>query len=374
MLSLGAVKSWIAAAATATVLAVAPVAGATPPKGYYGIAVSGPALDGTVALPAQLTQIQRSGADQITVAFNWSQVDPVGPPGQAPEQWGALDRIVGLAAKRGLRVVPVLVQAPAWARTDPSLAFSPPSDPAAYGAWAGRVVARYGARGSFWRAHRSLPRLTIRDWQIWNEPSGGNGVDDPSVFWQKQGPWAQDYVALLKSARAAMRKADPHARLLLGGLVGRSWDALSLLYDAGAGPYFDRVALHPYTGDAHNVPKILQLCRAVMRKHGDAKTPFVITELAWPSFNSSEYKQLGPAKVAKVQAQWAQTALAELTQQRRTLGVASLFWFTWMSRDASDSDAFDYAGLVRLTASGRIVAKPSLGVFRRWALHARRAR
>jgi hypothetical protein len=368
------VKRWFAGGLAALALVCAAGAGAAAPKGFYGVAVSGPALDGTVSLSAQLQRIQRAGGDQITVAFNWADVDPSGPPEQAAEHWESLDRLVTLAARRHLRIVPVLVQAPPWARTDPARPFSPPKDPAAFGAFAGRAAARYGARGTFWSAHPSLPRVVVRDWQVWNEPSGGNGVDDPSVFWQKEGPWVDDYVALLKAAHTAVRAADPSARVLLGGLVGRSWQALPLLYDAGAGPYFERIALHPYTGDPHNVDVILQRCRAVMRKHGDAKVPFVLTEFGWPSFNSDEYKRLGAAKIARYQAQWAQTAIAELTNERRKLRIASVFWFTWLSHDTSDSDAFDYAGLTRLTPGGKVVAKPSLKVFSRWAMKARRAR
>jgi len=368
------VKSWVLGAAIAALLAFAPGAAAAAPKGFYGVAVSGPALDGTVSLSAQLQRIQHAGGDQVTVAFNWADIDPGGPPEQAPEHWESIDRMVTLAARRHLRIVPVLVQAPPWARTDPSRPFSPPKDPAAFGAWAGRVAARYGARGTFWAAHRSLPKLAIRDWQVWNEPSGGNGVDDPSIFWQKEGPWAADYVALLAAAHTAVRAADPSARLLLGGLVGRSWEALKLLYDSGAGPYFERVALHPYTGDPHDVDKILKLCRTEMRKHGDAKVPFVLTEFGWPSFNSDEYQRLGAKKIATYQAQWAQTAIAELTYERIKLRISSIFWFTWMSHDTSAADAFDYAGLTRLTPGGKVVAKPSLKVFSRWALRARRAR
>ena len=364
-------KPWVLGAALAALLAFAPGAGAAPPKGFYGVAISGPAIDGTLSLSAQLQRIRRAGGDQVTVAFNWADVDPGGPPEQAPEHWESLDRMVTLAARRHLRIVPVLVQAPSWARTDPSRPFSPPKDPAAFGAWTGRVAARYGARGTFWKAHRLLPKLAIRDWQVWNEPSGGNGVDDPSVFWQKDGPWADDYVALLKAAHTAVRAADPSARILLGGLVGRSWEALALLYDAGAGPYFERVALHPYTGDPHDVDKILQYCRTEMAKHGDAKVPFVLTEFGWPSFNSDEYQRLGAKKIAKYQAQWAQTAIAELTYERIKLRIASIFWFTWVSHDTSAGDAFDYAGLTRLTPGGKVVAKPSLKVFSRWALKAR---
>jgi len=109
-----------------------------------------------------------------------------------------------------------------------------------------------------------------------------------------------------------------------------------------------------------------------MAKHGDAKAPFVLTEFGWPSFNSDEYKRLGAKKIAKYQAQWAQTAIAELTYERIKLRIASIFWFTWVSHDTSAGDAFDYAGLTRLTPGGKVVAKPSLKVFSRWALKARR--
>jgi polysaccharide biosynthesis protein PslG len=340
------------------------------PRGWLGMVADGPLMEGAAGTPeAEWDLLAQSGAESVRMAFRWPALQP--EAGTAPNL-AATDALVLAAARRGLRLLPVVEGTPTWAALHPSKGHaSPPHKVSTYTRLLRILVRRYGPTGSLWAEHPEVPRLPIRDWQVWNEPSGGNGVDDPSVFWQKDGPWADDYVALLKAAHTAVRAADPSARILLGGLVGRSWEALALLYDAGAGPYFERVALHPYTGDPHDVDKILQYCRTEMAKHGDAKVPFVLTEFGWPSFNSDEYKRLGAKKIARYQAQWAQTAIAELTYERIKLRIASIFWFTWVSHDTSAGDAFDYAGLTRLTPGGKVVAKPSLKVFSRWALKAR---
>ncbi|MDX6657007.1 MAG: polysaccharide biosynthesis protein PslG [Solirubrobacteraceae bacterium] len=364
----------LAAAISCCIAPTAEAAPSPPPSGFYGVAASGPVLDGRVSLTRELRRMRSNGVEQISVSLYWSQVEPSGPPDVAPEDWSELDTVVAKAAAKHLRVLPVVVGAPAWARLDATLPFSPPADPAAYGAFVGRAAARYGRGGTFWKAHKSLPSLPIRDWQIWNEPSGGNGVDDPSIFWQDAAPWADRYVAMLKASRAALRQADPSARVVLGGLLGRSWDALSLLYAHGAGPYFDILGVHPYTGHADRVDDLILKCLSVLNSHGDRRKRVIATELGWPSFNSPSYKQVGATQTAKDQRQYAYKMLHELSSEHKALRLDAIFWFTWMTTDTSANDAFDYSGLTRFTVKHTVVAKPALGVFRQLALSARRAR
>jgi hypothetical protein len=371
------VRRSVVALVAAVSCCIAPAAGAKstpPPSGFYGVAASGPVLDGTVSLTRELRRMRSAGVEQISIALYWPQVEPNGPPETAPEDWSEPDKLIARAAAKHLRVLPVVVGAPAWARLDAMRPFSPPTDPAAYGAFVGRAAARYGRGGTFWKAHKSLPRLPIRDWQIWNEPSGGNGVDDPSVFWQDEAPWADRYVAMLKASRAALRQADRSSRVVLGGLLGRSWDALSMLYDHGAGPYFDVLGVHPYTGHADRVDDIIRLCLAVMNSHGDRRKRVIATELGWPSFDSPTYKQAGAKQTAKDQWHYAYTMLHELSSEHRALRLDAIFWFTWMTTDTSSNDAFDYSGLTRLTANRKVVEKPALAVLRQLARSARRAR
>lgn len=84
--------------------------------------------------------------------------------------------------------------------------------------------------------------MGVRTYEVWNEP---NHVR----FWPS-GPNASEYTALLAAAHAAIKQADGGATVLLGGLSKSDYDFLAEVYAAGGRPYFDAVALHPYTGSA----------------------------------------------------------------------------------------------------------------------------
>ena len=87
-----------------------------------------------------------------------------------------------IAAERGLSLLPVVLEAPAWAARRPGEFASPPADPRTYAAFLGTLAARYGSNGSYWREHATLRRVPLTEWQLWNEPTLVN-------FWLDQ-PWA----------------------------------------------------------------------------------------------------------------------------------------------------------------------------------------
>jgi hypothetical protein len=89
----------------------------------------GPIFSPGVNLPRQLDRMVASGVESLRVAFSWSDAQPyaswadvpaslVGQftsgVGGVPTDFSATDRIVGLAARRGLSVLPVAMYAPSW--------------------------------------------------------------------------------------------------------------------------------------------------------------------------------------------------------------------------------------------------------------------
>jgi hypothetical protein len=171
---------------------------------------------------------------------------------------------------------------------------------------------------------------------------------------------------LLKAAHAALKAADPSARTILAGLPNESWLALRAIYRAGGRGAFDVVALHPYTGKPANVVKLVQFARREMRPRGDSRVPVWVTELSWPAAAGKTKTTAGFETTDRGQAQRLAAGLALLAQQRRTLRIGRVYWYTWLSAEASTPSSFDYSGLRRLRG-GRVVTAPALAAFRRVA-------
>ncbi len=375
----------VALAAAVSVLGCASSSDArSVPRGFLGVVADGPAVDGTVPFDREAARMARSGVETVGLSFDWMKAQPartmdeIAPDQRAayrlvdgvPTTWAPTDRLVGAAARHHIRVFPVVIQAPVWARSYPDRTFSPPADPAAYASFIGALVRRYGPGGDFWKANPRLHAVPIHDWQVWNEPAGADSDDRQSVFWQDGNrPFTEHYLPLLAAARKAIKDADPHARVVLAALVGRSWRTLAKVYAAGARRLFDVVALHPYTANVVDVPRIVRYTRTAMAHRGDRRKPIVITEIGWPAFSVKDVRKAGRRKADKIQAGWAPAVIKALASQRRKLGIERVLWYRWMSHDTSRTNAFDYAGLIRVGPGGKVTPKPALKAFSKAARH-----
>jgi hypothetical protein len=332
-------------------------ASARVPFGFVGMNADGPLLSTSVDLDAQLGLMARGGVESVRTAIYWGQVQPT--KGVPPDLTGT-DRIVEAAARHGIGVLPVVLEAPSWDARHPGSFASPPARPKPYGDFLATLVARYGPQGSFWTQHPDLPRVPIRDWQIWNEP-------DSSTYWSDQ-PFVNDYVALLKASSRALKRADPGARVVLAGFPSRSWVSLARLYAARAKPYFDVAAVHPFSLPVANVPRILIQDRRVMAKYHDKKTPFFITETSWPSAKGMTSTKYGFEVTPAGQAAKAKRVLHTLARLQKRLKIERMYWYTWASLDASRVAPFDYAGLLKLGPNDTLIQKPAYQAFTSTAL------
>jgi hypothetical protein len=205
-----------------------------------------------------------------------------------------------------------------------------------------------------------LPRRPIRDWQIWNEPNLRSS-------WSEAG-WPAPYVTLLRAARKSIRAVDPRARIVLAGLANYSWRSLAAIYRVrGSRALFDQVAIHPYTREVASLVTIVERVRHVMRRNGDGRKPALVTEFSWPSAKGKA-QGFGIETTERGQALRVRRSLELLARERRRLRLASVYYYTWIGREASADSIFDYSGLRRLGADGRAVAKPAQRAFRGAAL------
>jgi len=325
------------------------------PRGWLGVIADG-ALTGEDAarFDREFDGMVSAGAESVRTAFYWNEAQP--REGQAPD-FSRYDAVVASAARRRLRTLPIVHRTPGWASRDPSDLFSSPRDEAPYADFLTLLVRRYGPDGTFWAERPDLPRVPIRDWQIWNEP-------DLTRYWAEQ-PFARAYVRLLRAADLALKAADPGSRTILAGLPNESFKSLAKVYEAGARGSFDAVALHPYTGKPRNVVRLVELARRVMRRNRDARLPVWVTELSWPAAKGRVKGTRGFETTERGQARRLGDGLRRLAAARKRLRIERVFWYTWLSTNEGPN-SFEYSGLRRLKA-GKPVSARSLAAYRRAA-------
>jgi hypothetical protein len=343
------------------------------PTGFVGMNADGPLLltADHVDLARQLDMMVRAGVETIRVAFSWSDAQPYAteadvPPAQAsefaeiggvPTNFSATDELVGMAARRGLRVLPVVVYAPAWdARRNPS-GYATPKRPAPYASYLTALVQRYGPRGTFWA--RGGPRLPIRMWQIWNEPNLASYWPQPSVA---------EYLGLLRAAHAALKHADRGATVVIGAMTNWSWRYLAEIYRHHGAGLFDVAAVNEFSASPGRLIQILQLVRQTLNEFGDTRMPLLATELSWTSARTSCECIVSDWDTTKAgQARDVAAALPLLAANRASLRLAGLYYYTWMGDESQLTYDFNFAGLLGFS-SGAVDVKPALAAFMHAAL------
>jgi hypothetical protein len=322
----------------------------------------------------QLSAMVASGVQSIRVTFDWSVAQPYQtwsevPADQAtqfqgrpvPTNFTTTDRIVSMAARRGLSLLPVVLNAPSWDVTPTAQLVGAPLYYGPYVHYVEALVHRYGPQGRFWSSHRSVPYRPIRQWQIWNEP-------DLIDYWSFT-PWVATYVSLLKQTSTAIKAIDPHARVVLAGMPNYVWSYLNAIYGIpGARKAFDEVAVHPYTASAPGVITILERVRAVMNRHGDRRKPLIATELGWPSSLGESSQHFDFATTETGQARRLAALMPLIAGDRVRLGLTGFYYYTWMDSEFAGAPAFNFSGLFAYHENGTVTAKPVYRVFRRWAL------
>jgi hypothetical protein len=359
-------------ALAAALFAAAPASSAQSrvPEGWLGVTLDGPFDAGK---EREWNRIVAAGAESVRTAVRWYHFQPYRSSADVPESEAArfrdvggvptdfsrMDELVAAAAQRGLSVLPVVLAPPDWAVAKPGVIGARPRNPATFARFMTGLVGRYGPRGSLWAEQPQLPRVPIREWQIWNEPN-------LTSYWSRQ-PFARTFVRMLRAASAAVRAADGGATIVLAGLTNKSWKALRSIYRAGGRGNFDAVALHPFTRKPADVLRLVRLARGVMARYGDGRLPVWVTELSWPAAKGKVRKRnrTGFEVTNAVQARNMGLVLRLLARERRRLRIERVVWYTWLSAE-SGQNPFNWSGLRRLR-KGSVVDTPALRAFRRAA-------
>ena len=378
VLALALTAAFVLAAPTLAFAAKASPKTTPVPQGFVGVDADGPLLNATsgVNFDQQLNLMVASGVQSIRVAFSWGAAQPYATEadvpvadssqytdiGGVPTDFAATDAIVAAAAQRRISILPTVLYAPSWdARPNAGRGggFAQPRTDGPYAAYLTALIGRYGPKGTFWAQNPSIPRMPIREWQIWNEP-------DVTAYWNA--PFARTYVALLKAAHTAIKRADPGAKVVLGALTGYAWTGLRQIYRiSGARNLFDVVSVDAYTKLPANVIRFMQFVRGVMNAHGDRAKPLLATEISWPSSVGEGQVNYDFDTTPAVQASNLTTLLPLLGKDRAALGLAGFDWYTWIGAESRGAPGFNFAGLLKVH-DGVVTAKPALAAFRRGAL------
>lgn len=251
--------------------------------------------------------------------------------------WEKYDQIVALAEQHDLELIVRLSTPPDWSRAQGAAVgeFAPPDNLQDYADYVRAVVSRYKGR--------------VRYYQIWNEP---NIYPEWGVY-----PISpEDYVELLKAGAEAARAADPEAVIIAGALAATInlqpndpppanslSDLLFLqrMYDAGAAPYFDIMAVQGYglwsgPTDRRMQPRVLNIShhlflRDLMVANGDAAKPIWISEMNWNAAPEGVEPRYGRVTLEQ-QARYLPIAYNRVVNEWPWIGVAA----TWYLKRATD--------------------------------------
>jgi hypothetical protein len=259
--------------------------------------------------------------------------------------WEKYDQIVDLAEQYNLQIIARLSNPPAWSRVQGNEAgtFAPPDNLEDYGDFVETVVRRYRGR--------------IQHYQIWNEPN---------IYpeWGEQPVSPEEYTELLMVGYLRIKEVCPECVVLSGALAQtiplgprdlNDFIFLQRMYDAGAGDYFDVLAMQGYglwsgPTDRRMRPRVLNFSRPlylrdIMVKNGDTQKPIWLTEMNWnappPDLPDKPFGSVTPEQ----QARYAVLAYQRAQREWPWLGVMNV-WFFKRATDSEKNQAMYYFRMV----------------------------
>jgi polysaccharide biosynthesis protein PslG len=310
------------------------------PTGFWGV------VPQSSLSVEKFQRLSRGGVESVRIPIVWPAVQPTR---NGEFQWGSIDVQVEAAAKAGVRVLPFVGGAPEWAVPERvvsgtggavSASAHLPVSGAARSGWVAfltAVVARYGPNGSFWAEHPGVPKLPMRNWQIWNEPNFKYFIAKPNPA---------EYGQLVKISWSALKLADPGSHVVLAGLFAQpkgarnprtgkhkslNWfasDFLEAMYKKtpGVKAKFDGVGLHPYTIYASYLPTVVEEVRHVLQANHDGGKGLWVTELGWSSNKATSNNLF--AKGVSGQARELRKAFTTLRNKQAKWHLQGVYWFS----------------------------------------------
>lgn len=268
-------------------------------------------------------------------------------------RWSQIDEIVALSREFRIRVTGILTGTPVWlARCDwgtpwERVGYCPPKDAQAYARLVSAIVRR--------------TKPYIDTFEVLNEPDGA---------WNYTGI-AQDYAATLSHCYDAIKRANPRARVLMGGVMGpysMPWvDQVFATPGMGAADKFDVANVHVRGTVAGAGGQVKRWSRFFAER--GIHRPLWVTEHGYPS-DPAYQRDPRFRHGERSQAGYLRASLRTLLRA----GAARVFV---TQRDNLDGE-FASEGILGGTVfdppleAPEVRRKPAFGAFRRLALRAAR--
>ncbi len=205
------------------------------------------------------------------------------------------------------------------------------------------VAVRFGPKtktsGTFWKQHPELPYRPVRVWEIWNEENTTN-------FWSSGS--VDGYYHALKEAHAALRAADPRARVVMGGLIFAHSTKFTyletILGKPGGNCLFDALAIHPYAKDVQTAMSLVEIAHKELVQERMPEVPLWITEVGWAvdgSWAGNRATLTTPNDT--VQAAYFSAFAKAVAAHRAQYNIGATFWFNYQDLGGEGWD--NHAGL-----------------------------
>lgn len=267
--------------------------------------------------------LKEAGVSFVRFDFLWEDIEPQ----QGSYNFEKYDYLVNLLTENQIRILGVLSYSASWAGEDWNY---PPYKNETFVNYVSMTVSRYKDK--------------VKYWEIWNEP-------DFPVYWAVRDDM-KGYTQLLKESYIAVKKCDPSAKVVLGGLTSDGYYALKNIYRNGGKDYFDIMNIHPFTNPLsgerlYRVKLLYKNIRKEMVKNGDGHKKIWFTELGCPGVKKPTQAcgwWEGQSPNEKQQARWVKEIYSELIDLE---DVEKIFWAFFRDNKEHFKNAVDYFGLVR---------------------------
>jgi len=216
--------------------------------------------------------LKKTGINYFRISFGWDAIE-----GEKDKyDWLFWDDFVKTGVEKyNITMVPYVCYTPQWVSREPQdtmLYWNKPAvDFEEWGQFMYDLVTRY--------------KPWLKTWELWNEP-------DIPIYWDTQD--VADFARFVKIGADAVRRADPEAKVVLGGIAYRPEWIQALFEEHGVSPYIDIVNCHNYFETWHkdpveNIVDYIDDVYEVVHKYG-AGQPIWMAEVGYSTFRASDGK------------------------------------------------------------------------------------